>query len=127
MRAERPPLRVLESGQLTLVAATRELVAADLGGRAELSAALGAEVPEQWPPELFSTTVMHLVMDQLQDPAEHGWSAWYLLRRENGVSVLVGMCQFKGRPDVSARRKLHIPSWRSTVIAVTPPRRSRAW
>lgn len=106
MRAERPLLRVLESGQLTLVAATRELVAADLGGRIELSAALGAEVPEQWPPELFSTTVMHLVMDQLQDPAEHGWSAWYLLHRENGVSVLVGMCQFKGRPDASGSAEI---------------------
>lgn len=105
-RGERPLLRVLESGQLTLVAATRELVAADLGGRAELSAALGAEVPEQWPPELFSTTVMRLVMEQLRDPAEQGWSAWYVLQRESGNAILVGMCQFKGRPDASGSAEI---------------------
>ena len=101
MRRDRQLLRVLESGKLTLVAATRELVAADLGGRAELSLALHAEVPEQWPPELFSTTIMNMVLEQLGDPAQQGWSAWYLLCQEQGIDVLIGMCQFKGRPDTS--------------------------
>ena len=101
MRRDRQLLRVLESGQLTLVAATCELVADDLGCHAELSAAIGAEVPEQWPPELFSTTIMNLVLEQLDDPSEQGWSVWYLLCREQGIDVLVGICQFKGRPDAS--------------------------
>jgi len=95
------PLRVLESDRLTLVSATIDLIAADLAGRAALAAALRAEVSEQWPPELFSTTVMRVMQDQLRDAAEQGWSAWYLLCRENAAATLAGICQFKGRPDES--------------------------
>ena len=94
-------LRVLESNRLTLVAATEDLVAADLSGREALSARLKAEVGEEWPPELYSTTVMRVIQEQLRDIAEAGWSAWYLLHREQGSDKLVGICQFKGRPDAS--------------------------
>lgn len=94
-------LRVLESDRLTLVAATDELVAADLSGRQALSARLKAEVGDDWPPELFSTTVMRVVQEQLRDDSEAGWSVWYLLHRDQGRGELVGICQFKGRPDAS--------------------------
>ena len=95
----RNPLRVIESRRMTLVAASPELLAADLDGAAALAAALGAEVPENWPPELFGNQVMHLLGDQLRDPAESGWSLWYLLSRKHSVPRLMGVCQFKGRPD----------------------------
>ncbi len=94
-------LRVLESDRLTLVAATDELVAADLSGRDALAARLNAKVGEEWPPALFSTTVMRVIMEQLRDRSQTGWSAWYLLLREQGKRTLVGICQFKGRPDAS--------------------------
>lgn len=94
-------LRVIESERLTLVAATRELVAADLAGRAALSAGLKADVGLEWPPDLFSTTVMRVIQEQLRDDSEIGWSAWYLLQREQGEQKLVGICQFKGRPDTA--------------------------
>ena len=100
-RAERRPLRVIESARLTLVAATRELVEADLSGRRALADAIGASVPDQWPPELFSSTVMRVAARQLEDPSERGWAAWYLLHRAGGEAELVGMCQFKGRPDAA--------------------------
>ena len=45
-RRPRHPLRVIESRRMTLVAATAELVAADLEGPAALAEAIGAEVPE---------------------------------------------------------------------------------
>ncbi|MDX1379790.1 MAG: hypothetical protein R3233_01650, partial [Xanthomonadales bacterium] len=54
----RNPLRVVESRRLTLVAATPDLVAADLAGPVELAEALGAEVPEEWPPELYDSPSM---------------------------------------------------------------------
>ena len=92
-------LRVLESPQLILVAATPELIEADLGGREALAAALQAEVPASWPPELFSATVRRLSQQQLDNPAERGWSAWYLLAPGGDDAVLVGLCQFRGRPD----------------------------
>ena len=66
-------LRVIESDRLTLVAATRELVAADLAGRAALSAGLKADVGGEWPPDLFSTTVMRVIQEQLRDDSEIGW------------------------------------------------------
>jgi RimJ/RimL family protein N-acetyltransferase len=93
------PLRVLRSERLTLVAATAGLVGADLAGADALAGALEAEVTAEWPPELFSSAAMRLILAQLEDPAEQGWSAWYLLSREQGVDTLVGLCQFKGRPD----------------------------
>lgn len=95
----RNPLRVIESRRMTLVAASPDLLAADLDGAAALADMLGAEVPENWPPDLFGNQVIRLVGDQLRDPAEHGWSLWYLLSRKHSVPRLMGVCQFKGRPD----------------------------
>lgn len=100
-RRPRHPLRVLESRRLTLVAATPELVAADLAGPEAFAEALQAEVPADWPPELFGSTVMRAVQAQLQNPAEHGWSVWYLLSRWHEQPIVVGMCQFKGMPDMA--------------------------
>jgi ribosomal-protein-alanine N-acetyltransferase len=97
----RPLLRVLESVRLTLVAATADLVDADLAGPARFAAALGAAVPDEWPPALFGGRVMRAVQAQLALPAEQGWSVWYLLDREAAPPVVIGMCQFKGRPDAS--------------------------
>lgn len=94
-------LRVLESKRLTLIAATDELVAADLSGRDALAARLNAEVGSDWPPELFSTTVMRVIKERLRNRAETGWSAWYLVHRDQDKRTLVGICQFKGRPDAS--------------------------
>ena len=93
------PLRVLESKRLTLVAASPELVAADLAGPNTFSSALGADVPLEWPPVLFGGSVMRAVQDQLRDPAELGWSVWYLLDARPAPPSAIGMCQFKGRPD----------------------------
>jgi RimJ/RimL family protein N-acetyltransferase len=84
---------------MTLVAATAELVTADLAGRDEFSEAIGAEVPENWPPELYESTAMRFSLEQLQDPAEHGWSIWYLLSRLDGQPQVMGICGFKGKPD----------------------------
>ena len=35
------------------------------------------------------------------NPAEQGWSAWYLVDAKSTPSAVTGMCQFKGRPDAS--------------------------
>lgn len=92
-------LRVLESRRMILVAATSELVEADLGGAEAFAAAIGAEVPENWPPELYESTAMRVALAQLQDPAEHGWSLWYLLSKKHEPHRVMGICGFKGKPD----------------------------
>ena len=116
---DRSLLRVLESPNLVLVAATKELVDADLSGHAALAVALNAEVPESWPPELFSAPVRSLSRQLLENPAEQGWSAWYLLARGGDDAVLVGLCQFRGRPD----------AWGSVEIAysILPEFRNRGF
>jgi RimJ/RimL family protein N-acetyltransferase len=95
---DRTFLRALESRRLTLVAATPELVAADLGGAESLRRFLDAEVPDNWPPELFESTAMRAAARQLQDPAERGWSLWYLLSKRHETPRLLGLCGFKGKP-----------------------------
>ncbi len=100
-RRPRHPLRVLESRRLTLVAATSELVLADLEGRDDFSDMIGAQVPENWPPELYENTAMRAVLEQLHDLAEHGWSVWYLLSKKHQPSQVLGICGFKGKPGPS--------------------------
>lgn len=95
----RNPLRVVESRRLTLVAATEDLVAADLAGREALAEELGAAVPDEWPPDLYDNPSMRFALDQLRDPSEHGWSLWYLLSKRFDPPQAVGICGFKGKPD----------------------------
>ena len=95
----RNPLRVIESRRLTLVAATEDLVRADLAGRDALAGALGADVPEAWPPELYESTAMRVALEQLHDPDQHGWSLWYLLSKKHEPPRVIGICGFKGKPD----------------------------
>lgn len=96
---ERSAIRVLESPRLTLAAASTELIDADLAGSEALAGLLGAEVPGDWPPPLFTNTVMRIAREQASNAAERCWSAWYLLEKNPTGTVLVGLCHFKGRPD----------------------------
>lgn len=98
-RRPRHPLRVIESRRLTLVAATPELVIADLAGAEAFAEALGVEVPEEWPPDLYDSMAMRFSLEQLRDPSEIGWSLWYLLSKRHDPPKVIGICGFKGRPN----------------------------
>ena len=97
-RRPRHPLRVIESRRMTLVAATPRLIVSDLAGRETFAEAIHAKVPENWPPPLYGSAVMNTALEQLEDPAEHGWSIWYLLSRKDDAPCLLGICDFKGMP-----------------------------
>lgn len=92
-------LRVVRSRRLNLIASTRELINKDLEGPAELAEALGVATPKDWPPELYGPAAMRFALMQLDDPAEAGWSFWYLINNDD-PGELVGICGFKGRPDM---------------------------
>jgi ribosomal-protein-alanine N-acetyltransferase len=115
----RPLLRVIETQRLTLVAASEDLVEADLYDAGAFAQALDAEVPVEWPPELFGSTVMRAARAQLRNPQEQGWSVWYLLQRSAPRPVLVGMGQFKGRPDAAGSVEI--------AYAILPPFRGRGF
>ena len=80
----RTRLRTLESRRMTMVAANTGLVQADLRDVTLLGMMLDAIVPENWPPDLYDREPMEYALRQLADPAEHGWSFWYLLTSERG-------------------------------------------
>jgi len=92
-------LRTLNTARLMMIAATRDLVIADLEGSAVLASVLKAEVPSNWPPELYERSAMEFALRQLQDPAEQGWSFWYILTGDDEKPELCGLCGFKGRPN----------------------------
>ena len=94
------PLRGLRSRRMSLVAADASLLESDLAKSAALGDRLGASVPDNWPPVLYGRPAIELALRQLADPAEQGWSFWYLLTREESGQQLLGICDFKGRPDV---------------------------
>jgi len=126
----RKSLRALESRRMTLVAATTELVATDLQGRAALAALLEAEVAENWPPDLFDREPMEHALRQLADPAEQGWSFWYLVSHGDERPAVLGICGFKGRPDACGSVEIGysvLPQFRNQGFATEAVERLVTW
>jgi [ribosomal protein S5]-alanine N-acetyltransferase len=88
----------LRTSRLELVAATLEMVMADLHRRDELPALLDAEIADGWPPPLVDVRAMESIKQSLiADPALGGWTTWYWILRQ--PRVLIGMSGFKSRPQ----------------------------
>jgi ribosomal-protein-alanine N-acetyltransferase len=94
-------LKYIKSKRLHLVAADRSLVQADLDGHATLEKALSVSIPENWPPDLYERTPMEFALQQLQGGARVGWSFWYLVIKVDAQYQLLGICGFKGKPDIN--------------------------
>ena len=93
-------LRMIKSKRLNLIAATTELIRKDIAGRGQLGEALGVNIEESWPPDLYGSRAMQYSLTQLGDVSEQGWSFWYLATSAS-PGELIGVCGFKGRPDAS--------------------------
>jgi ribosomal-protein-alanine N-acetyltransferase len=98
--SKKPILRLIQSPRLNLIAATTQLIEKDIEGRKFLAEALGVNVPDSWPPDLYGPRAMHFTLTQLGDATEQGWSFWYLTTKDV-PGELVGICGFKGWPDES--------------------------
>lgn len=125
----RPIHSTIESPRLYYVPATAALIQADLDGPAPLAAAMGAAVPPEWPPELFTRLAMLAMQGQLADRAEHGWSTWYLVGK-GAEEGLVGVCGFKGRPDAAGSVEISysiLPSCRNRGYASEAVERLVSW
>jgi RimJ/RimL family protein N-acetyltransferase len=97
----RPPLlRQVKSARMNLIAATTELLKKDIENTELLASALGAVIPESWPPDLYGPTAKRFALQQLGDPTEQSWSFWYLMTQDEPTEM-IGICGFKGRPDAS--------------------------
>ena len=93
-------LRLIKSRRLNLIAATPDLIKKDIAGREFLAEALGVNIHESWPPDLYGPRAMQFALTQLGEVFEQSWSFWYLLTSDDPAE-LVGICGFKGRPDES--------------------------
>lgn len=85
------------TARLEMVRTTAPLLrAAAEEDRAAMSGILGAEVPDDWPPQ-FVDDAFAVIADLLEGSADPGiWSFWFVLQRE--PRVLVGTFGFKGPP-----------------------------
>ena len=87
----------LHTPRLELMAATLEMVTADLHRRAELAKLLKVQIPAGWPPPLMDVAAMQRLKESLlADPAPGGWTTWYWVLRKG--RLLAGISGFKGRP-----------------------------
>jgi [ribosomal protein S5]-alanine N-acetyltransferase len=76
------PLLRLETPRLELIAATVEMLIADLAGREQLAAALKVDVPDAWPPMNWEREPIEFLVDWMRRRSDaHGWFAWYCISR----------------------------------------------
>jgi len=89
----------IRTSRLRLVAATAALARADADESERLAEALGARVPESWPPPLLDDARGRFADLMEANPELAGWFLWYWIRVDpGGADELVGAGGFKGRP-----------------------------
>ena len=91
----------INTPRLKLIPATSSLVQAELKGQAIFCQLLGAQIPENWPPELIVGALPHFLKQLEQNPELIGWLSWYwiLMGKAGEESVLIGSGGFKDRPQ----------------------------
>ena len=92
---------MIVTDRLDLVSATPEMVRAALLGRPALATALGAIVPESWPPEFMDDDALAFTLDRLAEgPAQAGWWLHFVvLRQGDGERTLIGSGGYTGPPS----------------------------
>ncbi len=91
----------IRTRRLDLVAASADLLQAELDGPPSLGASLRCQVPATWPPDLYDEQATRYSLRAVEaDPANVAWNMYYVVRRPtHGIGVLVGVGGFKGPPD----------------------------
>lgn len=87
----------LSTERLELIAATPELLRAELAAPALLAELLGVAVPDVWPPGLNTRETLEYTLRFLEGgPDRAGWMSWYYVRKAG--RVLVGLGGYAGLP-----------------------------
>lgn len=97
--------------RLTLLAASRALLTAELTKPRYFPILLGAAMPAHWPPGEYDEDAMRYFLDQLtaggRDAA--GWYGWYAILKagaETPVNTLVATGGFHGPPDANGSAEI---------------------
>jgi len=91
----------MRTARLELIAATAEMVRAEIHLREEFERLVGARVPAGWPPPLNDEASMRWTLKLLMsNPDIVGYAAWYvaLPDPEGEGKTLIGQAGFKGPP-----------------------------
>jgi RimJ/RimL family protein N-acetyltransferase len=93
---------IIETERLELVAATADIVRAEISRRAAFARLLAARVPADWPPQYNDIDSMIFTRDQLDEvPGDIGWWKWYFIVRDtpDNERIAIGCGGFHGPPD----------------------------
>lgn len=90
--------------RLTLIAASRALLTAELTKPQYFPMLLGASLPAHWPPGEYDEEAMRYFLEQLTAGGRHaaGWYSWYAILRagaEAPQNTLIGAGGFHGPPQ----------------------------
>ena len=109
----------LETDRLQLVAATPEIINAELEGQERLAESLGAELPRDWPPKYHDAETLRFWAEELTHPGAAGWWLHYILLRQSARPVLVGTVSYKGPPSAGVVEIGYsvVPSWQRQGLA----------
>lgn len=91
--------KLLYSKMLRLIPVTLETARLELEKNPQFSDAIGAEVPENWPPDILSDALEYFYNLLRENPENSGWYGWYAVDDSAGKPVLVGSIGFFGPPD----------------------------
>jgi ribosomal-protein-alanine N-acetyltransferase len=92
-----------QTTRLTLLAASRALLTAELHKPHYFPVLLGATIPASWPPGEYDEAAMLYFLDQLTVGGRHaaGWYGWYAIRKATPETpkTLIGAGGFMGPPE----------------------------
>lgn len=115
---------ITQTPRLTILAASRALLTAELHKPRYFPALLGAEIPEDWPPGDYDRAAMEYFLEKLiaGGRGAAGWYGWYALRKAEGdmPRTLVGSGGFMGPPDATGKAELGYSiasAWRGQGLA----------
>jgi RimJ/RimL family protein N-acetyltransferase len=98
-------MTVLRTRRLLLIPATPESLRAELVAPSALGDVLDVDVPPSWPPELYDADAVRWTLAfLLEHPEDRLWSLYYVAEQVDAANPrprLVGLCGYKGAPDVS--------------------------
>jgi ribosomal-protein-alanine N-acetyltransferase len=96
---------ITHTPRLTLIAASRALLTAELHKPHYFPVLLGAAMPADWPPGEYDLEAMRYFLEQLTAGGRTaaGWYGWYALRKATDThpTTLIGTGGFMGPPDAA--------------------------
>jgi [ribosomal protein S5]-alanine N-acetyltransferase len=93
---------MIETARLRILPATMAMAKAEIDDRPQFRTLLGAEVPDNWPPETLADALPLFLGWMEAEPDLVGWLIWYGLAVDDRTPVLVGSGGFKGKPQGGA-------------------------